>query len=1408
MSAQEAAHPSPPPPPSPPAPAVPPVPLWRRLWFRVVAGLFLLGSLGIALLPVLLSTGWTRGIIHSWLRDNVDRKVDFAELDVSWSDGVVLTELRVFDPEDPTRLLLRAPRIALDAPLLPLLRKRLEVKHFEVEDAILVVALDRDGGNNAEGVMKRRKAKGRRKDDGKGEDAPQAEDAPMVLPEITVPVSVRNLTLVIEGAGDARAEQPGITFDGVLTTRDGPTTFALKVPGTGGGSLSLTGQAKYFDAAGVELPLEDREVHAELVLEGLRAESHRELLSVFLPSPPALRGLLEGRVKLDTRGLVGTGDVDLRVADAALGDSVATRERSDADDLRITGRFRATKDSFHVEDFRLAAQGLDATANLGGGWSALEGDARMSLDLAAVAGSLVKIGVEVPAGLGGTFEGVVRFEPGTGRGKARAVLDRFTAPAVREGGALVEIERIEVDADVAASKDGFRVETFVARLPGMDVTGAGARRPDGSVDAHATASGDLGALLVRARDLGFLPSGLSLGGTVDAEVRVRSAPDGATAVDLRRLELSDEDVKVLVRGTLGADGALDFAGEGRGDLGRLLSRAPGDGPSALGALNGRFDFDARVGGTAKQPTVDVKHMRLEGDVGLDASGSLDGEGRVAARVDLASELPRLVDLARRIGALDRELELQGKLSASVTLAGTRDAPEIPEFKVALTDGPLRLDADGAISPEGALSGSASLNATLAEIVALARTNGFLDRDIEIAGRLAGTVELGGTRSAPAFPRVHLAIEDGPVTARVEGSLDAEGALQGVVKANAPVDELLKLAHAQGLLQRPVQVGGTLDLQMLVQGTRQEPHVPQSRLTIRGPLNARVDGKLAATGEVDLAVSLGGPLQVAADLAAAWSGEEPRTLDGTVALSGSVTGRRDRPHLRLGQIHVRAGGFEVTGTGDRDPDGVMSGRINGSGRAEDLLTLAQSFGVATDVVARGRMEFTADATMDEAVAQGSFTLGASGIEYVQPGIGGEPFNEPRLSLRISSVRYDRKTSRLEPVKVAMELDGGRIEATVEVEDRPAAAPEANPVRLVSLDGDLELLEPFSKNHPELLGGVTFQRTAGRFRFHGDVGGGRDNAADWRGDFDLEAREVVAPYVVASEARMVGRIDEGVARVEPLEARVNGGQLTANVRIGLVGERPPHAFDLEAREVGIDGSLAPLLARASPLFAIGENGTAGGKLSAKGDFTADGVKPKRIKKSLTGKGTMTVTSAFVESTGWSGKLLEFLGAGKRLEIATVTVPFDVSEGRVRTGELPLSSNLLMMRLGGEVGLDGELDYALRVKPAGTLGSFDRFKSALDADGYLPLRLEGTLSDPDLRLPGVKDLVGDGLKDRAKDLLDRLKGDGDKKDEEQDPPPKKGGKKGKKKDGGAQDDPPPPPPPSSDPPKDEPPPPPPPR
>ena len=187
-------------------------PIRRRRWPWIV-GFAVLALAGlIAAGPSLISSTWLNGKIRDYLNENLEdgTRVDFAALDVSWSEGIRLTGLELRRSANDEHPLLNAPLVEFDADVWPLFLRRLDVRKFVFHDPVVRIERTREGALNTEDVLKTEKKKR------KGKDGEKEET---VWPEIDVPVEVHGLRLVIVGDDGREVERGGIEFAGHLTTR-------------------------------------------------------------------------------------------------------------------------------------------------------------------------------------------------------------------------------------------------------------------------------------------------------------------------------------------------------------------------------------------------------------------------------------------------------------------------------------------------------------------------------------------------------------------------------------------------------------------------------------------------------------------------------------------------------------------------------------------------------------------------------------------------------------------------------------------------------------------------------------------------------------------------------------------------------------------------------------------------------------------------------------------------------------------------------------------------------------------------------------------------------------------------------------------------------------------------------------
>ncbi len=1143
---------------------------------------------------------------------------------------------------------------------------RLDVRKLVFHDPVVRIERTREGALNTEDVVRTRKKRTKRRDG--------SEEEALVLPELSVPIEVHGLTLVLVADDGREVTRGGIEFSGELTTRAGPTIFDLNVP-VGGGSLRVSGDLTLFDANGVLLPIERLAVRSEVQLVALDAAENGDLLSLFVAGAPP-RGVLDGRIALDSVGRKAQGEIELTVRDLVAADARGTRDtRSDDDDLRITCTFEIDGDTFAIRDGLLSAPGVAAHASFSGTLAAIDGEATMSIDVERGAAALRALGLDVPAGVAGRAEGRLTFRPSPSRGEGTLTIKGLRAPSATPGGTPLAIDEVTARIAVRPDTDGVTIDEALVSIPDeleASITGRAGR--DGAWDVNVVVSGDVPTVVRRAKAMGLAPQDLAIAGKLRGVIGITRTSEAPRAtIDIESLELRDEGVAVTAVGSLGGDGTVYVRVRGSGAIERLL--AAGGADEQLAALRGTFSFAAAVDGPPDALAVEIEELELRGDLALSATGRMRADGRIEADATLDGRIP--------------------------------------------------------------------------DAVALARGLGFVEGDVPLDGRIRGALRVAGSRTRPEIPSASLRIDDGPLDVNVTGAISEMGTVTATVEATAAVDALLAVAHAQGALARVHAPGGEVRLAAVIAGTREKPEMPTASVVVTGPLTARADGSLDAEGFAHVRLDFSGALEPLAALLAAVTDGDATPLAGAYEGALAVDGPLDRLQIQITRLLARSEGLTVDVGGTLRAGGAAQGSIAVRGPLEGAFAIAHSFGLLPEVSATGSIDAVLDATTTgdagDRTFGGSLTGSVRDLVMLRADTPDAAWREERVSFSVPSFEHGfgaaPEGTRQRPLTLTLDTAGG-----VKLQARVLGGGGGQPLDLsADLSGPVQ---PLLDAAAVLTGGGAGTRIAGSIAteepllFRGDVTAGREFADGWTGGVVLVLTDVVAPYAAISSGTIHATIAGGLVRLDPIDLTINGGRATGNATIGLVGEKPGHTLSLHAKDVRIDTDLAPLLARASPLLAVGDAGDTGGTVGIDAELTAKGLDGDRLRRTVSGEGVMHLDGVYAESRNWIGKLLDMAGAGSRLEVASADVPFTVKRGRVTTEPLDVVGSGMDLRLGGEVGLDGTIDYAFDIRPNGGRAEFARFAEFLDDDGYLPLRLEGDLASPDLKLPSVSDALKGGL------------------------------------------------------------------
>jgi hypothetical protein len=213
-------------------------------------------------------------------------------------------------------------------------------------------------------------------------------------------------------------------------------------------------------------------------------------------------------------------------------------------------------------------------------------------------------------------------------------------------------------------------------------------------------------------------------------------------------------------------------------------------------------------------------------------------------------------------------------------------------------------------------------------------------------------------------------------------------------------------------------------------------------------------------------------------------------------------------------------------------------------------------------------------------------------------------------------------------------------------------------------------------------------------------------------------------------------KGVLDARSISATVNGGKVTGSAGLGLAGGERKHFLDVAGEGIRIDSAMNFILKRAVPLFVVGDGGGVAGTLKFGVRLDAGGTDWLAAKKSMVGKGSLTVTDGSVTQSGMLGDVLEFLDGGKGVTFSSVTTEFSVHDRRVWNDRLLVDGSEHAMVFSGSTSFNGDLDYRIGAKglriPKKTL---EKIRPLLDADGNLPLTLSGNISKPKVKGPDLK-------------------------------------------------------------------------
>src|SRR5262249_3205061 len=156
------------------------------------------------------------------------------------------------------------------------------------------------------------------------------------------------------------------------------------------------------------------------------AKRHADLLRVFLDDVPAA-GVLDGHVRLHSRGMDGSGSIDLKLKGAAYASAVG-KEAAPGGDLVLAARFERTGDRMKLDGLHVAAEGLAVDGSRAGSWDAVSGETKVDVDLARLLAAVRAAGINLgDASVTGRLAGSMKFTESPSKGAGEFTLTGFSA---------------------------------------------------------------------------------------------------------------------------------------------------------------------------------------------------------------------------------------------------------------------------------------------------------------------------------------------------------------------------------------------------------------------------------------------------------------------------------------------------------------------------------------------------------------------------------------------------------------------------------------------------------------------------------------------------------------------------------------------------------------------------------------------------------------------------------------------------------------------------------------------------------------------------------------------------------------------------------------------------------------------
>lgn len=255
--------------------------------------------------------------------------------------------------------------------------------------------------------------------------------------------------------------------------------------------------------------------------------------------------------------------------------------------------------------------------------------------------------------------------------------------------------------------------------------------------------------------------------------------------------------------------------------------------------------------------------------------------------------------------------------------------------------------------------------------------------------------------------------------------------------------------------------------------------------------------------------------------------------------------------------------------------------------------------------------------------------------------------------------------------------------------------------------------------------------------GDEGTERDALAT------LNAKSLTVRDIELTKLMVQVRLRDKALEVVRMQAGVGEGTLSGNAKLlppdGSKDNRDWSAT-LELTDADLDGPLRDIAALTVPWLvrATGAEGAATtGKLSAKIDVTGHGLRWKSILPSLAGSASLKLREVVVPPGSMLATLAKMAGRAEG-SWAVGNVEVDVSMADQWISPQSIKLGELEPKIRGRISVEGELDLHVDLFPLVGLFGGGVYETVARTTTKLPVRVTGTVHEPKLAPPRVRDVA----------------------------------------------------------------------